>query len=221
MSSRTSSVLGATLGVAVLAALVATYVLALTSSAQTVGADTVGGGPSARITLQTVAALGPRYPHPDWVSYLARDSGGHWQHSTELTVPAHSLVQVTIYQYDSATGLRNPFFARVLGTSGQTMQLDGKAVDAIPPDDAAHTFAIPQLNVYVPLKGVADDAPNQCGAAPCTLRQAHHTVTFTFRTKGKGKFRWQCFVPCGAGFVTGNGGPMQTFGYMAGYLTVV
>ena len=221
MSSRMRRLLGVTIGVAVLAAAVVTYVLELTSGGQTVAAATVAGERSVRITLQTVAALGPRYPHPDWVSYLARDSAGRWQHSTELSAPAHSLVQVTIYQYDSATGLRNPFFSRVMGTAGQTMQVDGKAVDAIPPDDAAHTFAIPQLNVYVPLKGVADNAPNQCAAAPCTLSQAHHTVTFTFRTKAKGRFRWQCFVPCGAGFVQGNGGPMQTFGYMAGYLTVV
>jgi hypothetical protein len=34
-------------------------------------------------------------------------------------------------------------------------------------------------------------------------------------------FRWQCFVPCAAGFIQGFGGPMQTVGYMDGYLKVV
>jgi hypothetical protein len=214
-----SRALGVVIGVGVLAAVVITYVTVLTRGPQTVAAAATRSG--ASITLQTVASLGPGYQNPDWVSYLARDSSGHWQHSTDLTAPAHSLVKVTIYQYDTATGLRNPFFARALGTTGRVMQIDGKPAAAIPPGAAAHSFAIPQLGVFVPLEGVADDAPNQCAAAPCTLSQAHHTVTFTFRTKGKGKFRWQCFVPCGAGFVQGNGGPMQTFDYMAGYLTVV
>ena len=36
-----------------------------------------------------------------------------------------------------------------------------------------------------------------------------------------GEFRWQCFVPCGGGYVDGNGGPMQTIGYMTGQMNVV
>jgi hypothetical protein len=128
---------------------------------------------------------------------------------------------VTIHQYDTATGLRNPFFAQVQGTVGRTMQVDGKTVDAIPPSQPAHTFAVPELGIYVPLPGVSANASNQCAAAPCSEAEAHRTITFTFRTKGRGKFRWQCFVPCAAGFVTGNGGPMQAFNYMAGSLTVV
>ena len=36
-----------------------------------------------------------------------------------------------------------------------------------------------------------------------------------------GVFRWQCLVPCGGGFVDGNGGPMQTIGYMTGNMEVV
>src|SRR5918996_1663831 len=80
---------------------------------------------------------------------------------------------------------------------------------------------ITQLGVFVPLPGVADNAPNQCSEAPCTEEQAHRTITFTFRTGKKGRYRWQCFVPCAAGFIAGFGGPMQAFGYMAGYLDVV
>jgi len=33
-------------------------------------------------------------------------------------------------------------------------------------------------------------------------------------------YRWQCFVPCGLGFLYGNGGPMQTIGFMDGFLEV-
>jgi hypothetical protein len=38
---------------------------------------------------------------------------------------------------------------------------------------------------------------------------------------GKGTYRWQCFVPCAAGFYLGFGGPMQTIGWMSGEIEVV
>ena len=82
-------------------------------------------------------------------------------------------------------------------------------------------FAIPQIGVSVPLEGVADDAKNPCANAPCTLSNDHETISFTFRTPGKGLYRWQCFVPCAAGFIQGFGGPMQTVGYMDGFIKVV
>ena len=76
--------------------------------------------------------------------------------------------------------------------------------------------------MLVPLEGVPDTAKHQCGYAPCDpTSMAHRTITFTFRTGKKGKFRWQCFVPCAAGFQFGFGGPMQTIGYMDGFLNVV
>jgi hypothetical protein len=204
---------------AVAVVLVALYVIDfLAPTPATVNASAAPGG--ARLKLQTVASFG-HAPHPDWVSYLVQDGSGRWHHSTVFKVPAHSLVTVTIYQYDTATGLRNPFWSQVRGTVAGTMTVDGKTMNALPPDDASHTFAIPELGLSVPLKGVADDAKNQCSAAPCTLAQAHTTVTFTFRTGRPGVFRWQCFVPCAAAFVLGNGGPMQSIGWMDGYLRVV
>ena len=36
-----------------------------------------------------------------------------------------------------------------------------------------------------------------------------------------GAYRWQCLVPCGGGFLDGNGGPMQTLGWMTGFMYVV
>ena len=88
------------------------------------------------------------------------------------------------------------------------------------PDLAAHTFTIPDIDLSVPLPGVADNAKNQCASAPCTLAQAHTTITFSFRAPGPGTYRWQCFVPCGLATLFGNGGPMQTIGYMDGLLEV-
>ena len=174
------------------------------------------------ITIQTVAAVGPTLsPNPDWVSYLVRKPSGTWERSTIWTVPAHSLVHVTVYQFDGDSGLRNPFLAKTQGLVGMAT-LDGKPFAAINPDNASHTFAIPELGVLVPLEGVPDNAKNQCDFAPCDPKtMAHRTITFTFRTGKKGKFRWQCFVPCAAGFQFGFGGPMQTIGYMDGFLNVV
>jgi hypothetical protein len=179
-------------------------------------------GSVAALTLQTDAAVGKKLSpsHPDWVSYLVR-TNGKWVRSTVYKVPANSLVQVTIYQFDTPTGLRNPFLSQVQGTIGGTMTLDGKTMNSIEAEEASHTFAIPSLGVFVPLAGVNEEAKNQCEEGPCELSQAHRTITFTFRTRGKGKFRWQCFVPCAAGTFFGNGGPMQTFGYMGGFIEVV
>jgi hypothetical protein len=173
------------------------------------------------LTLETVAAIGPKYSptHPDWVSYLVR-KGGKWVHSTDFTVPANSVVHVTVYQYDGDSGLRNPFLAQVQGTVGGTVSIDGKTTNAIDPAEASHTFVVPELGVFVPLPGVPEEAKNQCEFAPCE-GATHRTITFSFRTGRKGHFRWQCFVPCAAGFLYGNGGPMQTLGYMDGFINVV
>ena len=215
--SRSARVGAVALATAVAAGLIAYYILGyLVLRPPAVQAS--GSAPHVHLTMQTVASLGFG-PHPNWVSYLVKDDQDRWVHGTIMRVPAHSLVTVTILQYDTATGLRNPYFGGPLGLVGD-MTVDGKIVKTLDPDLASHTFAIPDLGVSVPLKGVADNAKNQCGVAPCTLSEAHTTVTFTFRTGKKGTFRWQCFVPCAAGFILGNGGPMQSVGYMDGYLVV-
>jgi len=147
-------------------------------------------------------------------------SRGKWIHSTDYKVPANSDVQITVLQYDGDSGLRNPFLSQVQGTVGKTMTVDGKTINAIDPEEASHTFAVPELGILVPLPGVEDEAKNQCEFAPCTMSEAHRTITFTIRTGKKGRYHWQCFVPCAAGFLTGGGGPMQTLGYMDGFLDV-
>jgi hypothetical protein len=216
--SRSAKLAGVLGGVAVACALLAYYIAGyLVATPPNV--DASGQAPSARVTLQTVASLGTP-PHPDWVSYLVKKPSGQWEHSTVLTVPAHSLVTVTVYQYDTATGLRNPYWGGPRGLV-KVMTVDGKPTPTLDPDLASHTFAIPELGVSVPLKGVPDDAKNQCSVAPCSLAEAHTTVVFTFRTGDKGTYRWQCFVPCAAGFILGFGGPMQSLGYMDGLLHVV
>jgi hypothetical protein len=213
--SKTARVVAVAVGTVFGVALIVYYI----TSYLVVAPPTVAATKERHLTLQTVASIGFG-PHHDWVSYLVRDSSGKWVHSTIFEAPAYSTVSVTIYQYDTATGLRNPFWGQPRGTVGGTFATDGKTLDVLNPDLASHTFAVPDLGLSVPLKGVADDAKNQCSVAPCTLAQAHTTVTFSFKTGKPGKYRWQCFVPCAAGFLLGNGGPMQTLGYMGGFLIV-
>ncbi len=40
--------------------------------------------------------------------------------------------------------------------------IDGKTVNSINPEEASHTFAVPQLGVFVPLPGVPEEAKNPC-----------------------------------------------------------
>lgn len=221
MSASARRLVG-TLVVTVLACVVlGLYIgLYLTNVPGSAAAAQVQGG--AQIYLATVPAAALDDAHPTWVSYYAVNAhAGDWRHVTTFTLPANTLVHVTIFNYDSQTGLRNPFISQATGTGGGNFVLNGKSTQALDPDTASHVFAIPQVGLSVPIYGIPATAKNPCGNAPCTLSQDHSTTSFTFRTPGRGLYRWQCFVPCAAGFIEGWGGPMQTVGYMDGFIKVV
>jgi hypothetical protein len=220
VGATTGKALAVGAGVLLAGVLIAFYISFMTNGPTPYDVP-VANASNVDLTLQTVAAVGPTLsPNENWVSYLVRENGV-WKRTTVWTLPANTLVHVTLYNFDGKSGLRNPFLAQARGLVGGTFGLNGKPTSVIDPDAASHTFAIPQLGVIVPIQGVDDNAKNQCDFAPCALSSAHTTVTFTFRTGKKGHYRWQCFVPCAAGFVYGFGGPMQTVGYMDGYVDVV
>ena len=190
------------------------------SPSYSVPVENVNGHPVVNLEIQTVAAVGPKLsPNPDWVSYLI-DTPQGWKRETVWNLPANAIVHVTIYNFDGASALRNPYLARPQGMVGNHIVVDGKPVNRIDPNDASHTFAVPALGLILAIPGVADDAKNQCGYAPCPMKNAHRTIQFTFHTTAPGHYRWQCFVPCAAGWLFGFGGPMQTIGYMDGFLNV-
>jgi hypothetical protein len=225
LSLFVKKLLGVSAAVAVVIVLIVLYVADWATSFPKEISAASGPTNSAgtNLTLETVASIGPKYSksHPSWVSYLVR-TGGQWVHTTDFKVPANSEVHVTIYQFDTPTGLRNAFLSQIQGTVGASPTLDGKPFNSIPPEEASHTFAIPELGVFVPLAGVPEESKHLCEEAPCEPSTSdHRTITFTFRTGGKGRYRWQCFVPCGAGWYFGNGGPMQTLGWMDGFIDVV
>ena len=173
---------------------------------------------NAFIHLETVASVNaaitfprPDDPHPTWVSYLP---------TTILKVPANSVVTMQIDQEDTPSGLRNPFWSQAIGIEGGSFHMtyfddkgspaEGDFSSIADASTMAHTFAIPDLGVYVPLQGVSSAAP----------AGSMNVITFSFKTGKAGVYHWQCFVPCGSGTIFGNGGPMQTLGYMAGFLIV-
>lgn len=154
--------------------------------------------------------------HDNWVAYLIRHDD-KWVSSTVWTVPAHSLIHVTIWEYDTQTGLRNPFLSMVRGTVGGVAYENGKAVRYMNPNFPAHTFSVPELGLNVPLEGITQSYPGDL----TNPHNTHVTINFSFKTGAPATLHWQCMVPCAAGYLFGWGGPMQTIGYMDGYLRVV
>lgn len=221
MSASGKRVAGIVVAAAIVCVAIGLYVgLYLTNVPGSASAVETSGG--TNLYLATVASSATDDPHPTWVSYYAVDAKDeNWRHVTTYVLPANTLVHVTIFQFDSQTGLRNPFIGQATGTVGGTFTLNGKTTEAIDPTTASHVFAIPAIGLSVPLYGTPASDKNPCGNAPCPLSNDHETIGFTFRTPAKGLYRWQCFVPCAAGFIQGFGGPMQTVGYMDGFIKVV
>ncbi len=206
----------------VAAAAAVILVVALLGTPPTVDYSSSGSGQAVNVTLQTVGAFGSGN-HPDWVSYMVRSPQGQWEHTTIFQVPQHKRIIVTIYQYDSGSPLRNQQLGQVTGTYRDIATLNGRpfrVINSNKGNGVAHTFSIPSIGVSVPLYGNNGNA-NLCGAAPCTLKSPHNIVRFAFTSPGAGSYRWQCFVPCAAGWLYGNGGPMSTLGYMGGFMKVV
>jgi hypothetical protein len=177
---------------------------------------------------------------PDWVSYYVQDpTSKQWVHTTLFSVPANTTVNVTIYGYDGCTPLRNNFFSGVQGTIGGTVNLTqfnekGKQlgtttntslIDSWSDCNVGHTFAIPDLGVYVPVAtpNAELSANNLCGSSPCDPSGNPYSLEkFSFKSPATGGvFRWQCLVPCGGGYLDGNAGPMSSLGYMMGEMDVV
>ena len=192
------------------------------------------------VTLMT-AAQTTVTDKPTWVTYFIQNPSTHqFVHTTYFEVPANTKVNVTILGYDGCTPLRNPVWGKVTGTLGNVENVsffNGKAYSPSQPlslfdtwanCSVQHTFAIPGLGLNVPIASVTtlNENKNLCGTSPCTgdpsdENSPHTVVKFSFMTpKEGGTFRWQCFVPCGLGYVDGNGGPMATPGYMMGQMEV-
>ncbi len=239
VAARAASLIVAFLIVVGLGLFVAFYYLGSASTSLTTVHYTASGG-QVNVVLQEDPQNNSS-GKPDWVSYFVQDpTTKQWVHTTLFSIPANTKVNMTIYGYDGCTPLRNNFFSQVQGTIGNTVTVqqfdkNNKAlgpaqttssVNSWADCNVGHTFAIPGMNLYVPVPSpnAQNSANNLCGSSPCTPSSggAYSLETFSFMAPSHaGAFRWQCFIPCGGGYIDGNSGPMQTFGYMVGEMDVV
>lgn len=180
---------------------IATLAILLTQNARPTTRTAAASSQTTTHVALDIMPVKPGGPVEDWPAYMA---------STPLTVPANSLVTVTIRNFDlgdDALANDSPLL-QVQGTTNNTAVADGKAYTSLDATHVSHTFTIAQLHLNVPIPGDPVGDAN------------HVTVTFSFRTPAEaGTYTFQCYVPCGTG-PSGFDGPMNIMGYMKGTLTV-
>lgn len=163
------------------------------------------GAASGTTNLYLALVTGRMIGKKGWPAYLP----------TELTVPAHSTINVRIVQFDDGTAplpAGSPY-AKVTGvvdgtataqhltTADPNQPGQSTTYQSLDPKDVAHTFTIEKLKVNVPLP-------------------VSSIVTFSFQTGAPGTYAWMCMAPCGDE-PQGYGGAMARPGYMQGSLRVV
>lgn len=89
----------------------------------------------------------------------------------------------------------------VTGAVGGFETVNGTRMHIIPPDNVAHSFSVPALNLAI-------YSPGQ------------NTTQFTVDITRSGEFVWLCVVPCGQGADAYNTPPMGVPGFMTGTMTV-
>ena len=197
--------------------------------ATSLGTTVVAGKAVPHVALQfatypdSTGSVGGKQIHPSGnPSWPAYGLTNQWQ------VPAHSLVTLTIRQYDSGGALNNPFFAKIQGTVGGTATVTSpsgvtKTVTAWDPNNVGHTFTMrgtpgvdPNFFVNVPLPTNAN-LPNNNNDPDAGQ---YYTVKFSFMSGSKGTYAWNCEFPCGQ-MVASFGGVMGAYGFMSGFVHVV
>jgi hypothetical protein len=230
LPARVATLIVAFLAVAAVAGFVIVHIF-LASSGPPVEDYTANVTPNTGASVNVVMQEAPQTTvttDPGWVSYFIQSPQTHqWVHTTNFEVPAGSKINMTIYGFDGCTPLRNQVWGKVTGTIGNDMRVNGTLVTQLNSWSACtvgHTFAIPSLGLNVPVASPTTFKENTslCSSSPCTPNNPHQVVTFSFMSpKTDGSYFWQCKIPCGLGYLDGNGGPMQTIGYMTGNMEVV
>ena len=151
--------------------------------------------------------------HPGYVSYGP---------VTNFEVPAHSVITMTVTNYDSGESLNNDYFAHVRGTIDGSATLNGVRITQISTHAVGHTFTIhglavnqDEMFVSVPMQAVAEENIPDAG-----YTSKPNVTVFTFITGGPGDYVWNCEYPCGDGSIAKFGHAMSTMGYMSGHFTV-
>jgi len=130
-----------------------------------------------------------------------------------FTVPAHTLLEFTLINYDTGQNPVTPVQAAVSGTLGDCIYLNatptalGPCVHSVPTGFIAHTFSFvggAYAGFNVPLPSAINSPVGGIGAS----------VTFFTYFNQTGTFTWNCLAPC-------DPYSMATSGFMTGTMTVV
>lgn len=130
-----------------------------------------------------------------------------------FSVPAHTLLEFTLINYDTGQNPVTPLQASVNGTVANCIYLNstpaalGPCVHSVPQGFVAHTFSFEggaYAGFNIPLPSANDSGEGGIGA----------TVTFFAWFNETGTFTWNCLAPC-------DPYSMATDGFMTGTMTVV
>jgi hypothetical protein len=125
-----------------------------------------------------------------------------WPQYTPANFTLHEgLVEFTIVDNDSPMNWSGCPCA-VQGTVGGVEYINGTPIHIVSPDNVAHSFNVPDLNLAVYTPGGT-------------------TLRFTVDITRTGEFVWFCVVPCGTGADGYTTPPMGVPGFMTGSITVV
>jgi len=138
--------------------------------------------------------------------------------TSNITIPSHTLIIMTIISYDTPTNGTPKIYSLVNGTINNeitiingtlatgSMSSNGTNRDwimnvtSIPVSLIAHTFTVSQIGLNIPIEG-------------------GFTEIAEFYVNITGSFYWQCMSPCGLG-PSGWSGSMSKPGWMMGILYV-
>ena len=130
-----------------------------------------------------------------------------------FTVPADTLLEFTVTNYDTGENPVTPLEATVNGTVGNCVYLNstptslGPCVHAVPAGFVAHTFSFENgayAGFNVPIPSAINSPEGGVGA----------TATFFAYFNETGTFTWHCEAPC-------DPYSMVTSGFMTGTMTVI
>lgn len=202
--NRRMVMVGAAGTVATAALLLAGCTSSVSSSPAPAAKDVSVVGPAV-VQEQMVIQTGKMVGKPGWPKF----------NPSTISFPAGSTVDLKIINYDDGTAPlpaaspwghvwgSDPTFGVV---TGGNETVDGKVVTEIANNLVSHTVTVPGLLLNIPIPAVPSG-------------QKSVTVDFTFQVNKAGKYFFQCEAPCGSG-MTGNGGAMDTVGWMQGYFNV-
>ena len=174
------------------------------------------------VTLQTVAQLGYG-PKADWVSYLIKRPDGRWGAFNGLPGPRalHRAV------HHPSVRRRHRPSQPVLGEGHRHRGRDDRrgrqgGVGARPRHGGgAHVHHAELRSVVSPWQRSRTTPRISARWRRAPRRRRTAPSPSSIKTGEPGTFRFQCIIPCAAGFAEGWGGPMQTIGYMDGLMEVV